>query len=1378
MMEPNDALMPSILDREVTERAADAFGHADFSRSLRSLVESSRHAPPYSVGLLGGWGTGKSTVKALYLEDLREDATKAASGRTRQDLIFPITFNAWRYGGGDGDIKRSLLRHVFLALGGDDTTLQHELRTQVTRALDEGRSAKRIFRDLGIAALKIIVPTVVIMAALGWAISLLIGRLHITNDWAKAFAIAGISAAVAAVAKYALEGMGQALQGRSTGTRIELPRSSSEEYEDLLLRQLHRFKEAKAKGLERQGKNCERVVIFVDDLDRLSAEDMVDGLDAIRTFMETPVAALPKGLGVVFVISCDEGRISDALTRRRHGKDMPGAVGTDPESARRFLDRIFQFRLEIPPFPKQDMRDYVLQRFNADAPALAREVESRCKSDGKTLADLVTRMIHPDVDNPRNAIQILNAFIQAWWVAERREHEGTASDRAGGIQEGVVTGHPLTIGIIAAIRVNFPELYEDLVREPDLLQRWFGVLFRGEEITNLPERTQEILGNYFELSDSSKPCRRTLRRSCKKLYPFLASIRTLRLPDDLQPFLLLNQDRLTRKYGAKATAVRRGLLSGDTIAVLEALGRQHDARLMTKEDVRLIQNLWEDLAEDTVTARDNAGIVLADLAPRLPDSDAYLVVDQLCSQMSESGDLRWRVGVKRIGGLLPKAGEERQRQVAQILVSDLLQLDSQTPALLESLQKPSLTEATEMARLACEVVLDVRSRCRLDETADRRLLDWLPVRPVAISGRESTSLPFSDLQDWMASHEEHLLMALREQYTALVIAELQAERDIAAELPVALQRVRIVLDDLWIAGEDDRPTMWEQISQLAECKAQEAVELAWDRAGHHLAEGAREGVAQLCSSLAVRLGKEMQDDDTWPLDREAGARKIVAFAGSRKDAASECSSELSSLASAYLATDGTAAFGTALLDVLMGVDPSAGGEAIVSCISQLPDKLPEKAAKWIGSSFSDPLNAEQRGQVVQAMQPCHAEPKVSEDAVSRLKWILETITDEGLATAEMVAFLNSVSSQLPARHNDPDGYLRRVFPVLVELFGRPVPPGFYVHLQQLFVNAKASIEILGWLHDLMADHWPQPVKKAKQYAPAQLFDEAAEVAQSTPANEGTRGVIKSMASMLRDGLVDDVEGRSSRLLKLALQIWPHYRDPTASVLMSLTVSPSGAEIANLMDPIDVSKQDEFKCLQAIWTHWALAADAPTHEAALRGILAKPAKGTEAEPDLCLGAWLDASKQSETLLESGLLDTALSDSQLHRLWQQVTRLPGLSPEFFGRVLPSLVGSQKATQVLDSVLESLDEIQQRFSSQTDRSKLAKAALDAFLACRTREGKVRLANWLKDLGGESHVREYAKGESKISDDDAEVLASMFPAEKRLLTKQRQEEKVDGDV
>ena len=111
----------------------------------------------------------------------------------------------------------------------------------------------------------------------------------------------------------------------------------------------------------------ERLVIFVDDLDRLSAAEMVRGLDAIRNFLELPlqeeVGARP--IGVVFVISCDEDRVAEALrvklSRIRFRRSF----------RIRFLPRLmpvailtvsFQFRLEIPFFPKQDMRTFALKR--------------------------------------------------------------------------------------------------------------------------------------------------------------------------------------------------------------------------------------------------------------------------------------------------------------------------------------------------------------------------------------------------------------------------------------------------------------------------------------------------------------------------------------------------------------------------------------------------------------------------------------------------------------------------------------------------------------------------------------------------------------------------------------------------------------------------------------------------------------------------------------------------------------------------------------------------------------------------------------------------------------------------------------------------------
>ena len=138
-------------------------------------------------------------------------------------------------------------------------------------------------------------------------------------------------------------------------------------------------------------------MIFVDDLDRLSASETVAGLDAIRTFLELPFNAAQNGFGVVFVISRDEAKIAEALHRGRGPKGsayLPGSVFSRAD-ARRYLDRLFQFRLEIPLFPKQDMRQFALKRLS-EAKAVVADLETR-----HVPADtVIDRLIHVDVQSP------------------------------------------------------------------------------------------------------------------------------------------------------------------------------------------------------------------------------------------------------------------------------------------------------------------------------------------------------------------------------------------------------------------------------------------------------------------------------------------------------------------------------------------------------------------------------------------------------------------------------------------------------------------------------------------------------------------------------------------------------------------------------------------------------------------------------------------------------------------------------------------------------------------------------------------------------------------------------------------------------------------
>ena len=136
---PNNkpAAMPSVLDRELADTAEDAFGHQQYADALKDLIESSSNKPPFSIGLLGPWGTGKSTIKEFYLRGLETDKS-GSPGKRRADRVHAITFNAWRFGG-EQDLKRSLLREAFRQLGGDEAALRTKLFEQVNMVVHKTR---------------------------------------------------------------------------------------------------------------------------------------------------------------------------------------------------------------------------------------------------------------------------------------------------------------------------------------------------------------------------------------------------------------------------------------------------------------------------------------------------------------------------------------------------------------------------------------------------------------------------------------------------------------------------------------------------------------------------------------------------------------------------------------------------------------------------------------------------------------------------------------------------------------------------------------------------------------------------------------------------------------------------------------------------------------------------------------------------------------------------------------------------------------------------------------------------------------------------------------------------------------------------------------
>jgi len=1344
--------MPSLLDREISSTDADSFGHRHFAKALQSLIESPVNEPPFSIGLLGKWGTGKSSIKELYLSSLKDDLTRNKQEKTRSQRFHAITFNAWRFGG--ENIKRALLRHVFLELGGDEASLKDALFRQIERTALHKRDWGDVFREAidkyGWSLLQV-----------GLVFGFIIGFLYSTkfffglsNEWVIGSLTAIFAIISIPILKYLLDPKRLLIQRYSNITRIETPSTCAEEYEDLLIAQLKKFKEGSI--LSKKGRNCERIVIFVDDLDRLSPEEMISGLDAVRTFMEIQREQLPAGLWIVFVISCDEGRVADALAdrrRRRITPDLPGAV-FNRSDARRFLDRIFQFRLEIPQFPKRDMRNFSMKRLINDMAEIAEDLRNR----GVPLENIIDRMIHVNVSSPRNALQILNTFAQSWWLARERERDGAGTERPGGLQQGCVTDHPISLAALSALRVDFPDFYGDLQTEPDLINRFTEVFIRGSSLEDQPELTRNILQNYL---DSEK---KDLKTQHRPLRQYIASLQGLRWPPTLQPLLLLSQDPVTRKFGDKSLRLFQSFVSGDHQGVLIELGKDKDAKPLSSDDVRLLYDMQEELQRETDVRRNNAAAVIAALSERLPEDQAHFLLSPLARRLAESPELRWRLGISKIQNVLPHALADDRREVAWQLIKDLLRPEEEIDFRLESGEPPSLDEAIEMSRQACDLVLWVKQKDGLATQSDSQLISWLEVRRVAVGNKEY-QMPFSDLEDWMAKYEEMLIVALKGRYTKLVAAQLQSDRAKDLDIDAIMHRSRIVFQKLWDAGEDSRPELWKHLNAYISVKTEEAARLAWEFMGLHVNGPDSLAFTTFVKNFAERVNKNMKDTENWKLDGESGSLSLLNMIEKRRDdIVGEAQQSLGTLAISWSETDETGEFAIRLLTCLLDIDKERAGEVVTQWSGRVLSDLPRTCIKWLGNQFDTNLTNEQQTHLASHLNEILQPSNVTEEKGGRYQLLLGQISKEAVETDAMQKHLRNLLSQIPQHHNNPNNYLYNVFPSIPKLIESCPKPQTGEMLHGLFSNAAGAPEILGWLHHQMAEHWPEQAQELNPYNPQQLFKQAISSAQNSPNNSGAPGILRSVREMVKNRIVDKTN--ASKVLQIACTLWPYHQGDSIEAFMSFQQVPEPALIANLTDGINPEEQDECNGLLKAWLHMSGILEGKQKIAITKQILGETPKGTDQEPDLCLRLWIEAQRENRTdLIRHIVLGEDINDDQRKRIWLQTERiLPDLGKDFLISILPKIFEVQDSPETMRAIFEAENGIDRIFSSTSDRYDLGKILLKAFISTSSQETKNKLAVWINKIDAVAVLKEL-ESMGKPTEEDIEILEEHFPKSKYLI-------------
>lgn len=513
-----------ITDAPISLSEKDAFGHADVANNLKTMIEGAG-AHRLMIGLLGGFGVGKSTVIELLKKNLegsgnygvvRLSAERHEQVGFHRSMIFAFAEQLQE----NKLIKESKAEELLRELEFSTTRMAVDplAAPLLTMGKDIAQKVRPLLRRLGFWSL---------LGILVFGLFLTVAALLGLDIWGFGVGLGGaIGVAIATL------GPAYGFVTRLTGVQ--------KYFESLLAPgQISHLKprvEA-ADGFERTFANLvdavgKRLVIAVDDIDRLSATQVVEALNAVRSFQLT----CRDGKRPIFIVSVDDRIVRQAIKEERApDSDPESSLGNtlreplvdDPADA--YLNRLFVQQQQMPTHAQGDLVKYAASLLDPDVHAGARVL-------GDDLDSVLTVLIYDKVNDPRHVIRLLNGFFGDFRIASRREgRQGVRS-----VSPGTITENVRTLAQMTVLRIDFPDFYARLRDDVSLID-----LVLADAAGNVgPEET-------WRREFRSYP---SLRDFIGRTQGFLEGV------PSLIPFLYLGQDDIDKILGDKVARDIRGML--------------------------------------------------------------------------------------------------------------------------------------------------------------------------------------------------------------------------------------------------------------------------------------------------------------------------------------------------------------------------------------------------------------------------------------------------------------------------------------------------------------------------------------------------------------------------------------------------------------------------------------------------------------------------------------------------------------------------------------------------------------------------------------------------------------------------------------------------
>ncbi|MFI7640552.1 P-loop NTPase fold protein [Nonomuraea sp. NPDC049400] len=300
---------------------------------------------PLTVGLLGDWGSGKSSLMRIT----RQELLKIRDDEESPSRYVCVQFSPWQYEDYD-DVKVALMTTVLDAIGPRAGSDQQEQVSRLRRFVQGlGRWGRRGGR-VAVSAAQTAAP----FAIQAMDPSMDPQVLDVTK--------AGVNAAASELNKL-LEDPKAKEVAPGNGTAEAITDAG-------------RFRTEFAKVI-RTLEDVDAVVVFIDDLDRCLSETVVDTFEAIRLFLNTPKTA--------YVLAANQAVVESAIDSRYPQLRRPDGTGIGAD----YLEKMLQLKVAIPPLSAPEADTYVnllLAELRLDDEQFRKVLdETRCRREAGNL---------------------------------------------------------------------------------------------------------------------------------------------------------------------------------------------------------------------------------------------------------------------------------------------------------------------------------------------------------------------------------------------------------------------------------------------------------------------------------------------------------------------------------------------------------------------------------------------------------------------------------------------------------------------------------------------------------------------------------------------------------------------------------------------------------------------------------------------------------------------------------------------------------------------------------------------------------------------------------------------------------------------------------